>query len=397
MDKREKIFKRIGFTLVFIYLALYPFGQLLKFSIKIPSGFITLHLQDLVVGFSIPIVFLTKRRFPEAFSYIWGFLIAFIFSTILSFSFFSAEKVIVGSLYLIRLISYLIFSVLVWNLVRKDSFKKEKILELLLLTILCVAVFGWVQYLLVPDLRALKYIGWDDHLGRLVGTYFDPGFTASILLLGTVTASIFFMERNIKTFLFLEIIFLATMVVTYARSSYLSFLGVSAALFLIYPKVRTHLIFLIFLFFVLIMALPRVSGEGTRLERIESVKARFRDYKQVTEIIKRYPLFGVGFNNLCSARIKIFGGDLFSHSCSGSDSSLLFVTATTGIVGLSLFVYSWYQLFFRVSKDAFGKSVLVCFLGLLINSLFLNSLFYPWILGYMGILLGLGLRKESRG
>lgn len=397
MDKREKIFKRIGFTLVFIYLALYPFGQLLKFSIKIPSGFITLHLQDLVVGFSIPIVFLTKRRFPEAFSYIWGFLIAFIFSTILSFSFFSAEKVIVGSLYLIRLISYLIFSVLVWNLVRKDSFKKEKILELLLLTILCVAVFGWVQYLLVPDLRALKYIGWDDHLGRLVGTYFDPGFTASILLLGTVTASIFFMERNIKTFLFLEIIFLATMVVTYARSSYLSFLGVSAALFLIYPKVRTHLIFLIFLFFVLIMALPRVSSEGTRLERIESVKARFRDYKQVTEIIKRYPLFGVGFNNLCSARIKIFGGDLFSHSCSGSDSSLLFVTATTGIVGLSLFVYSWYQLFFRVSKDAFGKSVLVCFLGLLINSLFLNSLFYPWILGYMGILLGLGLRKESRG
>ena len=39
--------------------------------------------------------------------------------------------------------------------------------------------FGILQYALVPDLRSLHILGWDDHLNRLAGSFLDPNFTGS--------------------------------------------------------------------------------------------------------------------------------------------------------------------------------------------------------------------------
>ncbi|MEK7542910.1 MAG: hypothetical protein AAB503_01210, partial [Patescibacteria group bacterium] len=85
--------------------------------------------------------------------------------------------------YLIRLISYISFFIYLWNIFSNEKLR-ENSLRLLIIVSILVAIFGWLQYLFFPDLRVLKYVGWDDHLYRLTGSFLDPGFSAIILVLG---------------------------------------------------------------------------------------------------------------------------------------------------------------------------------------------------------------------
>ena len=82
-----------------------------------------------------------------------------------------------------------------------------------------------------------------------------------------------------------------------------------------------------------------------------------------------------------------------SHACSGSDSSLLFILATTGVVGFLIFL----RLVINVAGSLNGSFEDIIFVAsstaLLVHSLFSNSLFYPWIMGYMIILLVIAIRK----
>ena len=83
-------------------------------------------------------------------------------------------------------------------------------------------------------------------------------------------------------------------------------------------------------------------------------------------------------------------------SCSGSDSSLLFVFATTGIVGLMIFLYAGRVMFSSTGRAVYGIAFVSSLVAVLIHSLFLNSLFYPWVMGWMGILLAISLKKLGR-
>ena len=93
---------------------------------------------------------------------------------------------------------------------------------------------------------------------------------------------------------------------------------------------------------------------------------------------------------MCLARQKYIGIESFeSHACSGSDSSLLLVLATTGVAGflsfLFLLIHVWRN------SNSLSKTLLV---ATLVHSMFSNSLFYPWILGYIVIAFSLSLRSE---
>jgi hypothetical protein len=103
------------------------------------------------------------------------------------------------------------------------------------------------------------------------------------------------------------------------------------------------------------------------------------------EIVKDNFLLGVGFNTFRYVQ-KQYGflepGQEEIHSGAGSDSSLLFVFATTGIIGF--FVYLVALLF--PALEAFlrkkGNWLMVFTLigAFLLESQFINSLFYPQIM-----------------
>jgi hypothetical protein len=226
-------------------------------------------------------------------------------------------------------------------------------------------LFGLIQYFIWPNFTYFNALNWDPHLFRLVSTFFDPTFTGLIYLLFLI--NIFFQSLS---YYYLIIPYIA-LSLTYSRSTLLSFL---IAFFFISQKYKKPKIFLVSLliFLITIFVLPRLEGEGTKLERTSSILAKIENYKEGIVIFKKNPIIGVGYNNLKIARNLSQNP---SHSSSGFDGSLLTILTTTGLIGLSLFVLGLKEYFQKT--DLLHQTLLIT---ILFHSLFSNSLLYPFVL-----------------
>lgn len=382
MDKSKSKIIRV---LTLLFFVLFPFGQLLRYEVAILGVGIALHPIDLVVGLTFLTILTSKFKKPSVFKSLSAFILAGVFSLIFSLSIFGPEAILKGTLYFIRLTAYLFFFIAIFNTAKSDKSRTWLFNSLILLSTI-VAIFGWLQYIWFPDLRSLFYLGWDDHLYRLIGTFLDPGLTSIILVFGFILSLVGYLQKKRPLFLLSSIFLFVTTAFTYARASYLALL---AGVFIISKIRKTFVPFLVITLglIVVIFSLPRPEGYGVMLERTHSIYAKFANYGETLEIIKKSPLFGVGFNNTCLVRVKYLGErNALSHACGGSDSSLLALLATTGIVGTLTFL----KFGLEVVKGPYGNIYRLGFIGclsaLLIHSIFVNSLFYPWVMGYMAIL-----------
>ena len=140
---------------------------------------------------------------------------------------------------------------------------------------------------------------------------------------------------------------------------------------------KLKLLLLGILFVIILPFLPRPGGDGVKLERVFSIKQRIDNYQDSLVIIKDHPVFGVGFNTL-----RYYQNQPLSHAGAGLDSSLLFVLATTGILGFLAYL--------NLLNHIYKTSLLIkiSLIVLLTHSLFQNSLFYPWILIWFFSLVG---------
>jgi hypothetical protein len=342
----------------FAFLVVFPFGQVIKVGIINPI--------DIVVGIGAIYTLIKRYKKPAVFTYFQTFLIVAAFSWIVGALLFQKQEVFLGLMYLIRLAAYFYFFIFAYHF--KD---KKLLLNSLLAVSIISAVFGWVQYLFYPDLRFLYWLGWDDHLNRLVGTFLDPSFMGLILVLGLIIA----LQKKLK---FVILFLLTSIAFTYSRASFLA-----AIVPLIYKKAWVFLA----IFISLIVFLPRTEGEGVRLERTSSIFGRLNSYQESLEIFKKNPVFGVGFNNICLAK----DGNSSNHSCSGSESSLLLLLATTGVIGL----ISFSHLTLNLIKSLKGTVFFVAMVAVFVHSLFSNSLFYPFIMGYLMLFLAASVKEKS--
>ncbi len=397
MDATKKFPKNISLIIVFSYLVIFPLGQLLTITPDLFGKRIDINLSDLIILLSIPAYYLDKYENKLVKFVFVDFLFACGFSILFSLSYFTPIQVIIGSLYFLRLIAYFYFFKINYNLIKTKLITKELLLNSLIAISLATATLGWIQYFLLPNLTFLKILNWDDHLYRLVGTFLDPTFTALIIVFGIIISSVKEYKNSsfkiiISSFLIVSLVF------TYSRASYLALFTAFVYLFIKkYNKYRKIWIITVFVLVSSFLILPRKSSEGTLLERTPSIYSKYYNYSETIQIIKEFPVFGIGFDNLCTERIRIFGGNPLSHACSGSDSSLLMVLATTGIVGFLIFINMVIKILDSVRKDIFGISFLACSAALFIHSLFAQSAFYPFVLGYMAILYSSAIQfKESK-
>ncbi|KKP46800.1 MAG: hypothetical protein UR39_C0008G0032 [Candidatus Woesebacteria bacterium GW2011_GWA1_33_30] len=337
----------------FAILIIFPLGQITKL------GFV--NLIDVFVVILTLITILKKPKYPNWYKYFLTFILFCVFSLIFNYQLTELKSI----LYLVRLISYSFIAVYVFNFYRKQ------IINSYLLILSCVsATLGWLQYIFLPDVRFLKNFGWDDHLYRMVGTFFDPTYLALIILLGIIIAVY---KKHTKIFYFL----LISLAFTYSRSTYLA-LG----LFLLYKRKFLAIAF----FAITVLLLPKMLSEGTDFGRVVSSQNKLSNYVETFKVIKKSPAIGVGFNNFCFARTNI---EINSHACFGSDSSLLLILATTGVIGLFLFI----SFVLRVTSLAHTTYYIILttsFVVVLVHSLFANSLFYPHIMFWLFSLVGLG-------
>lgn len=393
--------------LIFLYLALFPFGQFTRLPFPFLPNEVRVYLTDVLVGMIGVVWLFSFERGPlsklKSFPAVVPFLVAALFSLLLAIPHLEVSEILISSLYFIRLASYFLFAGVVWSLVKT---KKEQSLILGSLAIIgiAVAVFGWVQYLFYPDLKFLLAVGWDEHVNRIVGTFFDPSFTSIIL----VFTLILLFGRALRSshlrgvhwvqhvspgrWALLLVIFLA-LLFTYSRSGYLAFLAGAAAYSVITKNYKVVALGVLLLFSGIFL-LPKQTSEGTKLERTASVLLRVENWKEGLALFKEHPLFGVGFNTLRYTRPGLveekYGP---SHAAAGIDNSFLFVLATMGVVGFAAFVNLVVAIVKRGMESKGSRAVLIpTLVAAFVHSLFVNSLFYPWVLGWLALLFAGTLR-----
>jgi len=387
-------------ALFLAYLVLFPFGQLTRVPLQIfESPEARFYLADIVLFFllfswGIWRFLLVKKKYqlPPLAIPIFSFSIICLLSLGLGSPLLSNREVLVAGLYLVRWLVYAGLYFVVADI--KDYFKWSKpsnLQNFLIIIGVAIALFGLVQYFLWPDLKPLKMLEWDPHYYRLVGTFLDPGFTGMLLALTLVLVAISYINISSshwrdKRWLFLSsLITYVALALTYSRASYLAYLtGIGVISFV--KKLPKLFIGVVLIGVLTLMILPRPAGEGGKLERTYSIEARIRDWQQSITIVRDHPLLGVGFNVYRYAQRDYgFLKDKWqvSHAGAGADSSILFVLATTGILGASFYLWLWWK-----TLKSHNLAVIASVLALLAHSLFNNSLFYPWLMAWMWILLG---------
>lgn len=377
--------------LVILYFVLFPFGQLGRFEFYS----YTFHLADIVVGFvSLVYLLFNYSEFRQRLSKgslehsLLGFVAIAFFTLLVNFSFVLPQEALRGFLYLLRLISYILLYFAISHLLKTKFLTGSNLLEKLKHMGFLVASFALFQYLFLPDTRVLKNFGWDDHYFRSIGTFLDPNFLGLILVL--LTLLMFSQEwrrEDLKQRLPLFLLSLTTLALTFSRSSVLALV---AGLFVINIVRRKTLITLVALLYIIVSLylLPKPSGESVNLTRSSTINSRVVNFKDSIRVGLENPLFGKGFNLLNWQKIgaKIDN----SHSQFGADSSLLFAFLTTGVLGLSAFLYLLYKILkvgWVFKKSTEGLLFLSSVLAILVHSIFQNSFFYPWVLGWLMILL----------
>lgn len=330
------------------------------------------------------------------------FLSIAVLSLIVNFSGLGVLKFLISSLYLIRWFFYAVVYFIVLDF---DNVFKKRIPSFLVFSGFILILEGYAQYFFYPNLRNLYYLGWDEHLYRMFSSFLDPNFFGAFLVLyllfvlGILFKSIKNKNKvasialSILSFITLSAIFL-----TYSRGAYVMLI-VGVFVFL---SVKKQIKMAIGLFMVTIFAIIFFSGvglksEGTNLLRTTSTEARIPSALNAISIFRNNPIFGVGFNAYGFAAEKygyIKASNYPNHAAAGTDNSFLFILATTGILGLFSYLFLWFKIFLSArddigKKNIFAYVLLVSSIALFLDSLFINSLFYVFIMLWMWILAGL--------
>lgn len=389
----KKVKEKASEYLLFLFFVLFPFGQLLRFSFKLGERPINIHPIDLIVGLSA-FTFLLSGNYKKIKKKYFSFFVIALFSLVLSLNQFSLIQVTAGSLYLIRLFAYFLFLFFTIFYIKRNKEKRAFLYKSLIITSTVTAIFGWIQYFWYPDLRFLRFLGWDDHLYRLVGTFLDPIFIGLIIVFGFLLSLHKYNIKKDKGYLLLSVFFLISLAFTYSRASYLALIF---ALFTYFPlkKIKVYVV-IAFTLVAALLFLPRPEGEGVKLERVASIGARWTGYKETFGFYKTSPLFGIGFNNMCSIRVNYYENkeiQIKSNACAGSDSGTLLILTTTGIVGLIIFINTIYVLSKNVGETKYKKVLVSVSMAIFVHSFFANSLFYPWIMGYFFILVAINMKE----
>ncbi len=370
-------------------LASIIFGQLVRI-IVLPGGVIS--ITDIFIFFLLIYFFtyfvISKKsiKFPTKIGpFIIIFIIAAAASTLLSSNKLPLSQVFISSLFLLRFIIYFCFLVVFFNLYKKKHI--ENLMNAFLTIGLIFSILGLFQFIFFPNLIFLQEYGWDPHYFRLVSTFLDPNFSGIFLtILFAFSLSLYIFQKKILYLIYLTVFFVS-LTLTFSRSTYLALVVLLLVVGVLKSSKVALALIIIFILMILFIPKVRIRIEGA-LNVDETSAARIQSWRKATEIIKDNYLFGIGFNTYryTQKSYNFFTPDApqGNHSGAGTDSSLLFVLATTGIIG-TVFYLTFIAQATKLALSKIGSSPLhlatiSSVAALLVHSQFSNSLFFPPIM-----------------
>jgi putative inorganic carbon (hco3(-)) transporter len=346
----------------------------------------------LVIATAISLIRRKKSIVGRVMVPIGVFIVFSIFSLIMNMGHLPWSDVFSGSLYLIRYIFYALLYFVVLNTSTPSYWIK------MLFGYGCVFAFlGLLQFILYPQLANLTYLGWDPHYYRLFSTILDPNYASLLIgltiILGTVYWDVWPMWATISC----NSILVLALVLTYSRSGFLAFIA-SGIMYMFLTK-RYKMLILFGVFVMLFVFIPRSPFDVTRMLRKTSSIARINNFQSSWDLAIKSPVIGFGFNTIRYIQLKsasIKAKNVVSRAGAGIDSSVLFLLATVGFIGTSIYGWLLYRIIIVcihvLKRIKEGKSVAIVILATLtaifVHSNFNNSLFYAWIMIWVWILVG---------
>ena len=379
--------KRITRLIFFVILGLLAFGQLQRFQIT-PD--ITLFGHDFAIGFWLILVWLTDKKVIKKLNKLvknkhlhlilaWTGLVFLFNLSILDWQYVA---------YISRLAFYIIFGLTLWQTSMLE--KRDKWLGLGLYSLVFL-LWGWWQYLFLPDTRFLAVLGFDDHYYRLIGTTFDPNFSGVIL--GMMFLIWQFISNSLKKRLdwlkwLGSILLLVSISLTFSRASYISLfiafiatkLNIKAGL----GTVAKAGLVVVLLAGVLLFTSRHQTGEGVNLFRTASINARISyDVDIVSSWSTLDWLIGSGWQ--FSTSIPSSDRTFIPPNMANLPNNLLVtIIGGWGLVGLLLLSRTLLQTkpWQKLTSLQLGLIILV-----LVHSQFNNTLLHPLVLPILLILL----------
>lgn len=398
-------------ALILFFFSLFSIVTGVIFQLPVDINGINIYLFDIAACLTFIFTLFNIKRLKNIIlnNQIVGIFGLFIFICLLSMFFspinLTISKRLISALYIVRMLAYFSVYLSVINLLQRKILNSGKIIKYLSITGVILAIIGWLQYFLYPDLRNLFYLGWDPHYKRIFSTFFDPNYFGLMMVLTLITlftwkeslrntfqvAGWFILKGTPGRWILVGFIFF-TLLFTYSRSSFMALL-ISVSYYMFIKKKIALLLILILIFFTGIFFLPRPAGAGTQLERIFSINERITSMYHGIQMILKHPVLGVGYNSLRYAKIQ-FGfidpDQANIHSSAGIENSFIFVTATTGLIGLIIYLIILTKIY--INANNFVRISLV---AIFVHSLFLNSFFFPPVMMWFWIIAALD--KEVKG
>lgn len=376
-------------------------GQLLRLPLPGQGGGLLLSdIATLCVLLAAFIFFLFQPRGSKPIFIILTSLLPFILwvvaGTVIAASHYALPEAGLITAYAVRLVStLLLFPAL---LLFVQDIRLEKLVHhSLVMVVSSVAILGLVQWLFIRDLTFLTQWGWDPHQGRLVSTWLDPNFVGIFFAMMLP----WFIAR--KSWWVVGI--MPALLLTSSRSSFvalaLAVLCLSPFLLLGLLKQAKHAAFIITssiaglsLIALVIAILLLGSRAQSLLKEDPTVNLRLDSLHTAWNVIENHPWVGVGYNAYQFAGMHSTQQVDFSiHSRAGADNSYLTLWATTGLIGLFLFLapVAAMAIFllkqWLIQSDFIAFSIAVSLLTLLIHANFINSLLYTHLLIALFLLL----------
>jgi O-Antigen ligase len=386
-----------------VWAGLIGFGSFAR--ILTPYGF-SLSLLDITSLLLLALLGLPKLR---GFRNPWqGFFVYLGFGFLISAFFYSTRTNIVGLLYLLRL---LVYAALV---VQLGSIEKSLLKRCFFITLTTIALTSVLQYFLLPNLSFLEYLGWDDHSGRLFGSFFDAHIAGVMYGLSAIGLYLLSKEgqrskvskereksehskvskESERSGGGLERVGYGVGAAVAALALYLSLsrlalLSVGVAT-VVAGKGHVRKAFLIGLFTAALLLLvryspTRIGSEATHLLRTSTLSSRFVDIRKGITLGMGHPLIGVGYNRLPFYKTTTESSKPFEvleqHARGAYPSVLVTIFTTGGIIGLILFLRLCWWLW-KISNDDQRFILLFVYIASLLES----TLLIPVIISYSALL-----------
>ncbi len=347
--------------LFYITAFLFSLGQLGRISFF--SQQINFYLYEVVLTLSLFLLFFKYRLKPitsawKNFRSIFIFLAVLLLSLIPEWLKYSPFENAVAFLYFFRLFVYFSYFFYLQSHTKMDKQFSKTIKKGILALAILTVISTLIQYFLYSDLRNLFYQGWDPHLYRTFGVFFDTSTAAAIF-------GILFFTINQPV---IRVIYLILIALSFSRAIYL---GLSLTLIYIFiqkKQFKRILLFLLF-FIILIFIIPKPVGEGVNLKRFYSITSRGQDYLQGINLWKSKPILGYGYN-----RIRYVKNSDSLHSGASFSSSFLTILVSSGVLGL----LGFFGVLGRLGKINKTSQYLIIFLSII--SLFDNIILHPFVL-----------------